>query len=130
MTTTAQLTAPPPSTAGRRRDARALPPRHLASGGMLDEVLPLIGVVAVAGPPVVLLAGPLSIFVLALIAPFALLLTFAALFVVAVAFVAFAGAVLAAPFLLVDRLRAHRARRASVTAHVMLVAARSPRATA
>jgi hypothetical protein len=45
-------------------------------GEMLEELLPVIGVVLVAGPPVVLLLlGPLVLFALMLAGPFALAVT-------------------------------------------------------
>ena len=46
-----------------------------AFGEMLAELLPLIGVIAVAGPPVLLLAGPLVLGVLLLAGPFAVVAT-------------------------------------------------------
>ena len=46
-----------------------------AFGEMLAELLPLIGVIAVAGPPVVLLAVPLVLGVLLLAGPFAVVAT-------------------------------------------------------
>jgi hypothetical protein len=46
-----------------------------ASGELLLELLPLIGVIAVAGPPVLLLAGPLVLGVLLLAGPFAVIAT-------------------------------------------------------
>ena len=58
-----------PETAGTRK------PPTLPE--MLMEVVPLVGVVVVAGPPVVLLAGPLVIGTLLLAGPFALLATLA-----------------------------------------------------
>ena len=73
-------------------------------GEMFWELLPLIGVVAVAGPPVVFFAGPLLFLVLMLIGPFALIVT---LTVVAVAVtVVLVG--LAAGIVELARLLAHR----------------------
>jgi hypothetical protein len=81
-------------------------------GEMLEEILPLIGVVVVAGPPVVLLVGPLVLFALMLAGPFALavtlLLVLAVALVAAAVLVALTGAVVATPYLLVRRLRGHR----------------------
>jgi hypothetical protein len=55
---------------------------------MLGEVLPLICTIAVAGPPVIFLALPWLVLGLMLSGWFALLLTFAALFVALVLVVA------------------------------------------
>jgi hypothetical protein len=46
-----------------------------AFGELLVELLPLIGVIAVAGPPVLLLAGPLVLGVLLPAGPFAVIAT-------------------------------------------------------
>jgi hypothetical protein len=58
--------------------ARPLP----TFGEMLGEVLPLVGVVVVAGPPVILLAAPLVLGALLLAGPFALAVTLVAVVVV------------------------------------------------
>jgi hypothetical protein len=81
---------------------------------MVDEISPLAGVVPVYGPPVVLLAGPWLLLSLALAGPFALALTLVALLVAAAALVGLIGAVLAAPYLLVRRLRSQRAAHVSM----------------
>jgi NADH:ubiquinone oxidoreductase subunit 6 (subunit J) len=106
MSTTIVIEPPSPSA------VRNLP----TFGEMLKTILPLIGVVIVAGPPAVLLAGPLVLGALMLIGPFALVAT--AVLVVGVALVAaallvaLAGAIVTAPCLLVRSLRAHRRRHA------------------
>jgi hypothetical protein len=104
MSTTTLTTPPEPSAVDQ------LP----SFGDMLRAILPLIGVVAVAGPPVVFLAGPLVLFALMLTGPFVLAMTLvlaAAAAVVAVAaLVALAGAIVAAPYRLVRHLRAHYGR--------------------
>jgi hypothetical protein len=77
-----------------------------------QETVDLAEVVAVAGPPVLFLAGPWAFLTLMLAAPFAVAVTLVALFVAAAALVGLFGAVLVAPFLLVrhvrERRRAHR----------------------
>jgi hypothetical protein len=50
---------------------------------MVDEILPLIGVVFVAGPPVIFIAGPWLLLALMLSGPFALLVALGAVMVVA-----------------------------------------------
>jgi hypothetical protein len=80
---------------------------------MLDDVLPVIGVVFVAGPPVVFLAAPWLLLVLMLSGPFALLVAFVAVGCVAAALLVGVAALLAAPFVLVRRLhRRHRSAQA------------------
>lgn len=99
-----------------RRNARPSASDPPTFGELLGKTLQLIGVVVVAGPPVVLLAGPLLLLALVLIGPFALLFTLVVLFVVALVLVALTGALLAMPFLLVSHLREHRAVHASISA--------------
>jgi hypothetical protein len=79
----------------------------------LDEIAPLIDFVPVAGPPIIFLAVPWLLFVLMLAGPFLLLVTLVAVALGAVALVALTGAILATPYLLVRRLREHRAARAA-----------------
>jgi len=110
MSTTTLITAPPPAGV----DA---PPTF---GEILDEILPLVGVVVVAGPPVVLLAGPLVLGALMLAGPFALAATMVLVLVVALvaaaALLALTGAVVATPYLLARRLREHREGHAHIGA--------------
>jgi hypothetical protein len=114
MTATELITPPDGShTAEPSRDARA--DGHPSSsdqptrGEMLAEIIPLVGVVVVAGPPVVLLAGPLVLFALLLVGPFVLVLTLVALLIGSTILVALIGAILASPYLLVRHLRERRA---------------------
>jgi hypothetical protein len=94
-------------------------------GDMLDEVASLLGVVFVAGPPVLLLLGPWALIVLMLAAPFAVLIALAVLFIATLALVAITGAILASPYLLIRRLVRHRLeRRVAVQASI---SAPSPR---
>ena len=66
---------------------------------MLDEVLPLIGVVFVAGPPVVCLAAPWSLLTLMLQRPFAVLVAFTAVVLVATVLLCTVAAIFAMPYL-------------------------------
>jgi len=98
---------------------------------MLAETVPLAGVIAGAGPPVVSLAGPWLLFVLALVGPFALVLTFVVVFVAAALLVLLAGTILATPYLLVRQLRRHRTAHGSVgSPAVQLAPIETPRARA
>jgi hypothetical protein len=71
---------------------------------MLDAVQPVIGVVVVAGPPVVFLAAPWLLLVLMLSGPFALLVAFVVTGFVAAALLVTLTAIAAAPFVLARRL--------------------------
>jgi hypothetical protein len=90
-------------------------------GEMLAEILPLIGVVVVAGPPVILLVGPLVLGALLLAGPFAVIATFVAVVLVALiaaaVLVALAGEIVATAYRAGRRLRAclerHKHRGAS-----------------
>jgi hypothetical protein len=100
-------------------------------GEMLAETVPLADVIAGFGPPVVFLAGPWLLFVLALAGPFALVFTFVVVLVAAALLVVLAGTILASPYLLVRHLRRHRTGHVSVSRpSVQLVPARSQRARA
>ena len=115
MTTTELIKPPDGSHAAEpSRDARAdaLPasPERPAFDEVLREIVPLVGVVVVAGPPVVLLAGPLVLLALMVAGPFVLVLTLVALLVGSMVLVALIGAILASPYVLVRRLREGRAR--------------------
>lgn len=109
MTSTEPITPPPPESA----------PASWGDGGpsasvtaderptfreMLDDVSPVIGVVFVAGPPVVFLAAPWLLLALMLSGPFALLVAFVVVAFVAAALLACIAALVAAPFVLVHRL--------------------------
>src|SRR3954462_8225083 len=78
---------------------------------MLDDVLPVIGVVFVAGPPVIFLAAPWLLLVLMLSGPFALVVAFVVVGLVAAALLATLAAIVAAPFVLVRHL--HRTYRSA-----------------
>lgn len=96
MTSTAPIGSPPPTF-----------------GEILQETDPLIGYIPVAGPPVLLLVVPWVLFALMLAGPFALLVTLALLFVVAIVLIGLAGVILASPYLLVRHLRGRHAGRVS-----------------
>jgi hypothetical protein len=96
------------------------------AGAMLDEILPLIGVIPVAGPPVVLVAGPWLLFALMLAGPFALLVTLVVVLVAAAALIGLIGAILAAPYLLVRHVRGYLARHATSRALAQPLPANPP----
>jgi hypothetical protein len=136
MHTTELITHPDSSDAVVPR-SHVLVDAHLGlepptDGEILGEVGPLVGVVPVAGPPVVLLAGPVVLLALLLAGPFAVLLTLVVLLVAVIAVVALIAAVVASPFVLVDRLRGRRAaaRAYSSAPAPQLVRAESPRGAA
>jgi hypothetical protein len=117
MTTTELITSPRASNPLESwSDARLAVSAEPPVREVLAETLPLIGVIPVAGPPVVLVAVPWVLLALMVAGPFALLFTFVLLFVAAAALVGLIGAMLASPFLLVRRVREHRARHASLRA--------------
>ena len=116
------------STTELIRPRRASTSPHAAAsptfGDVLAETVPLVGVIPVAGPPAVLLIGPWLLCGLMLAGPFALLLTIVALLVAAAAVVALIRAIIAAPYVLFQHLRAHRRGQLSMHAPaVQLVAA-------
>src|SRR6187551_3505798 len=70
------------------------------------DISPLLEAVPVAGPPAVLLAGPLVLFALLLAGPVALLATLVVALAVVAALVVALAAIVASPYLLVRHLRA------------------------
>ena len=76
---------------------------------MLNELLPLLDVVVVAGPPASFILVPWLLLVLVLVGPFLLLLTMAAITLLAVLLIGLIAAILATPYLLVRRLRGRQA---------------------
>lgn len=105
MNTTDLIKPPPPPSAANERSAtpNAHPARSVPPTGadMITEILPLIGVVPVAGPPVIFVAGPWVLLALMLTGPCLLLVTVALGVIVLVAATA---AILAPPYLLVRHL--------------------------
>ena len=75
-------------------------------GDQFADVLPVVDTVFVAGPPVLLVWAGTVLLALMLAGPFALLVTLVVVLVAVAAVVALAGAILAAPYLVVRRLRA------------------------
>ena len=85
---------------------------------MLAEITALIEFVPYYGPPAIFLLGPWLLLVLVLAGPFAVLLTLVAGMIVVAAALAAIVSILAAPYLLVRRLRRNRPRRASASSSV------------
>jgi len=119
MNTTEPLTPPPPASlttpSSDVSDAAPLTSTERPTfREMLDDVLPVIGVVFVAGPPVIFLAGPWLLLVLMLSGPFALVVAFVVVGLVAAALLATLAAIVVAPFVLVRRLhRTYRSARST-----------------
>ena len=107
MTTTAPHTAPEPPTVG----------------GILRAVAPLVGCIAVAGPPALIAAGVLVFGALLLAGPFLVAVTLVvALALVAASVAVLAGAIVAivaAPYALINHAR--RATRAMPTPRVQIL---------
>jgi hypothetical protein len=72
---------------------------------LVVEPLNLLDAVPIAGPPAILLVGPLVLLALIVAGPFLALLTIAAVLAVAGLIVLLAGAILASPYLLLRHLR-------------------------
>jgi hypothetical protein len=79
------------------------------------EVAPVVGAIFVAGPPVAVAWTGTVLFALLLAGPFALVATFVLVLVAAAAVVALAGAILAAPYLLVRHFRLPVAERRHIS---------------
>ena len=80
-------------------------------GDQLDEVLPIVDTVYVAGPPLLAAWAGTVLFALMLAGPFALVATFVVVLVAAAAVVTLAGAILATPYLLIRHFRLRLAKR-------------------
>jgi uncharacterized RDD family membrane protein YckC len=98
-------------------------------GDMLADIVPVLGTVFVAGPPVFVAWAGTVLLALMLAGPFALLLTLILVLVAAAAVVTLAGAILSSPYLLVRHLRGHRGRHATSYMEPRLVAVESQQAT-
>ncbi len=96
--------------------ARPAAPEPPTFGEMLDDITPVVGVIAVAGPPVIFVAAPWLLLGLLLSGPFALAVALAVVAMLLVALMAAIVAILAAPYLLVRYVRARRAERAVAVA--------------
>jgi hypothetical protein len=110
MTTTELIRPPRASGSPGARPAAATSP---AFGDVLAETAPLVGVIAVAGPPVLLIAGPWLLFGLLLAGPFALLLTIVVLLGAATALVGLIRALVATSYRLFRDLGKHAAQHRS-----------------
>jgi hypothetical protein len=102
-------------------------PVSRTSGEMLEETLPLVGVIPVAGPPIALVAAPWLFVGLMLAGPFALLFTVVVVLVAAWAVVWLIRVILTAPFRLFRDLQRDRAGHLSTStpaAHVLAGASR------
>jgi hypothetical protein len=84
-------------------------PTTPTTGAAGFEVAPLLFAVAIYGPPVLFLLVPWLLLGVMLMGPISLMLTAAAVFVVAAVLVAGAGALLATPYLMIRHRRAARA---------------------
>jgi hypothetical protein len=96
-------------SAEARPGVREPAPEPVTLSDMLQEVLPLVGVVLVAGPPALVLAMPFVLLALAVCGAFVLMVTYV---VAGVAIIALGGAIVTLPYSLVRRLAQHRAERA------------------
>ena len=83
-------------------------------GDMVAEIVPLVGTVYVAGPPVLVAWAGTVLFALLLAGPFALLVTLVVALAAAAGLVTLAGAILATPYLLIR----HFGRRLAERHHV------------
>jgi hypothetical protein len=93
---------------------------------LMDQVLPIAGVILVAGPPALIIAAPLVLLALAMVGAFLLIVTYV---VVAVATVAVVGVAVAVPYRVGRRAAAHWAAR-PVAAHEPASGHMVPRAAA
>jgi hypothetical protein len=98
----------PQTVKPRRVDASGTP----RWGEPLTETAEVIGAPPIYGPPISFLLGPWLLLVLLLIPPFALLFTVVLVLAVAAGLLVALTALLASPYLLVRRHRAHRALQA------------------
>lgn len=135
MTTTALIQPSPPPSANKLCSDAPRNARHPTSepptfGEVLAGILPLIGVVVVAGPPLVAMAGFAVLLAVLVWPPFMLVTLVVVALVAATVLVALTGAILAMPNLLVRRLRRHRPRRAISGPAAQLVPVQLPRAAA
>jgi hypothetical protein len=126
MTTNEMIKLPAPSadplSATSNASSCGSEPRLLLED-TFEEILPLVGAVPVAGPPVIPFVGAWALFVLMLTGPFLLLVTlgFAELIVVAII-----AAVLAPPYFLVRLVRRYLTRHPERRAPVDRFPARHP----
>jgi hypothetical protein len=100
------------STTQPNRPSASAPP---TVGELLEDTLPVIDTVYVAGPPVLVLWAGTVLLALMLAGPFALVATFVVAIAAAAAVVTLTVAILASPYLLVRHLRARVANRGEVS---------------
>jgi hypothetical protein len=99
-------------------------------GDRLADLVPLVGTIYVAGPPVLVAWAGTVLLALMLAGPFLLLVTLVVALVAAAALVALAAAILATPYLLVRHVRGHWPRHTTRDTEPQLVAVTSQRAIA
>jgi hypothetical protein len=92
-------------------DEPAVPSNRSTVIEILQEVVPLVLFVPVAGPPAILLVGPLLLLALLLIPPAAVLITLVAVLLLGAGLLAAIGTLIASPYLLVRHLHARQAAR-------------------
>jgi hypothetical protein len=97
--------ATPRPIAARRRGSAS--PDRTTWGETFAETAPIIDAPAFFGPPIAFVLGPWLLLVLLLIGPFALIATVLVVLAVAAGLLAVCVAVIASPYLLIRRLRAH-----------------------
>jgi len=108
--------APSASDSGTPCSARPAAPEPPSFGDVLDDISPVVGVIAVAGPPVVFVAGPWLLMGLMLSGAFAFAVALVLVALLLAALTIAVLAILAAPFLLARHVRARRAQRAVAVA--------------
>ena len=108
--------APSASNPGTPCSARPAAPEPPSFGDVLDDISPVVGVIAVAGPPVVFVAGPWLLMGLMLSGAFALAVALVVVALLLAALIVAVLAILAAPFLLARHVRARQAQRAVAVA--------------
>ena len=98
---------------------------------MVDEIVPIVGVIVVAGPPVIFIAGPWLFLGLMLAGPFAVLVAFVAVWVVAAMLLTTLAGMVATPYLLVrGLLRRHPMSRATPIRGARVPSLESPQVVA
>ncbi len=85
--------------------APARPTTELTVGDVFDEVLPIVGVVFVAGPPVLVSGALLALLALMVIGALTLIVTLAAVVAAVASLAGLAGAAVAVPYRVLRRRR-------------------------
>ena len=115
--------ARPHAEPAKSSDPRSTPPSPRA---MLEEIVPLVGVIPVAGPPAILLAGPWILFALLLAGPVAVLVTMLIALIAAGLLIVAIAAIVASPYLLVRHLRSSWAHHSASHTLAQLLPANPP----